>query len=43
MCEAVRAVSVERLGRLISTAGSATMAAITDQIILWLGSREKRR
>lgn len=39
MCEAVRAVSAERFGRLIGTSSSATMAAITDQLVLWLGHR----
>jgi mRNA interferase MazF len=37
MCEAVRAVSLERFGQFISTASSATVAAITDQLVLWLG------
>jgi len=37
MCEAVRAVSLERFGQLISTATSATLADITDQLVLWLG------
>jgi mRNA interferase MazF len=39
MCEAVRAVSVERFGRLIGTGSRATMTAITDQLVLWLGHR----
>jgi mRNA interferase MazF len=39
MCEGVRAVSMERFGRLISTASRATMTAITDQLVLWLGHR----
>lgn len=39
MCEAVRAVSVERFGRLVGAASPATMAAITDQLVLWLGHR----
>ena len=39
MCEAVRAVSLERFGRLISTADSPTLAAITDQLVLWLSHR----
>jgi hypothetical protein len=34
MCEAVRAVSLERFGQLISTATSATLADITDQLVL---------
>jgi mRNA interferase MazF len=37
MCEAVRAVSTQRFGRLISTATEQTAAAITDQLALWLG------
>jgi mRNA interferase MazF len=39
MCEAVRAVSLERFGQLIGTATSVTIAAITDQLVLWLGHR----
>lgn len=37
MCEAIRAVSLERFGGLISTATSLTLAAIADQVVLWLG------
>ncbi len=37
MCEAVRAVSLDRFGRHISTANSITVAAITNQLTLWLG------
>jgi mRNA interferase MazF len=37
MCEAVRAVSVDRFGRLIGTASRATMAAVTEQLVRWLG------
>ncbi|MDQ2882279.1 MAG: type II toxin-antitoxin system PemK/MazF family toxin [Actinomycetota bacterium] len=37
MCEAVRAVSLERFGRLISTANGLTVATITNQLALWLG------
>jgi mRNA interferase MazF len=37
MCEAVRAISLERFGQLISTANSITVAAITNQLALWLG------
>jgi len=40
MCEAVRAVSVERFGRLISTASHDTLNAIAQQLILWLSPRE---
>lgn len=39
MCEAVRPVSLERFGQLIGTADSPTLAAITDQLMLWLGNR----
>jgi len=39
MCEAVRAVSLERFGQLIGTADNPTLAAITDQLMLWLGNR----
>jgi mRNA interferase MazF len=39
MCEAVRAVSLERFGQLIGTANSITVTAITDQLVLWLGHR----
>jgi mRNA interferase MazF len=37
--EAVRAVSLERFGQLIGTANGVTVAAITDQLALWLGHR----
>lgn len=37
MCEAVRAVSLERFGQLISAANNDTVAAITNQLLLWLG------
>lgn len=36
MCEAIRAVSLERFGQLISTADRVTLAEITDQLVLWL-------
>jgi mRNA interferase MazF len=36
MCEAVRAVSIQRFGRMISTATDETLSAITDQLLLWL-------
>ena len=39
MCEAVRGVSLERFGQFIGTANSVTVAAITDQLALWLGHR----
>jgi mRNA interferase MazF len=39
MCEAVRAVSLERFDQLIGTANSPTLAEITDQLMLWLGHR----
>ncbi|MQA85427.1 MAG: type II toxin-antitoxin system PemK/MazF family toxin [Streptosporangiales bacterium] len=37
MCEAVRAVSTERFSRLVGTATGSTLAAIIDQLVLWLG------
>jgi len=40
MCEAVRAVSLERFGQFIGTATSATVTAITDQLVLWLDSKQ---
>jgi mRNA-degrading endonuclease toxin of MazEF toxin-antitoxin module len=36
MCEAVRAVSLQRFGRLISTATDETLSNITNQLLLWL-------
>jgi mRNA interferase MazF len=36
MCEAVRAVSIRRFGRLITTASPETVGAITRQSMLWL-------
>jgi mRNA interferase MazF len=36
MCEAVRAISVQRFGRLISTADVGTLTKITEQLMLWL-------
>jgi mRNA interferase MazF len=36
MCEAIRAVSLERFGQLISIADPATLTKITDQLALWL-------
>jgi mRNA interferase MazF len=36
MCEAVRAVSVQRFGRMIGTATDETLSAVTDQLLLWL-------
>jgi mRNA interferase MazF len=36
MCEAVRAVSVQRFGSMIGTATDETLSAITDQLLLWL-------
>jgi mRNA interferase MazF len=36
MCEAVRAVSIQRFGRIIGTATEETLSAITDQLLLWL-------
>ncbi len=40
MCEAVRAVSVERFGQLISTVGRDTLNAIAQQLVLWVCPRE---
>ncbi|MGH3923190.1 MAG: type II toxin-antitoxin system PemK/MazF family toxin [Pseudonocardiaceae bacterium] len=39
MCEAIRAVSLERFGQLISTANRVTLATITSQLVLWLSHR----
>lgn len=36
MCEAVRSVSLQRLGRLIGTADSATTAAVVRQVGRWI-------
>ncbi|MDR7302956.1 type II toxin-antitoxin system PemK/MazF family toxin [Haloactinomyces albus] len=36
MCEAARALSTQRFGRLIGTATEQTTGAITDQLALWL-------
>ena len=36
MCEAARAVSIQRFGRLISTATDETLAKVTEQLTLWL-------
>lgn len=36
MCEALRAASTHRFGRLVGTATRATLTAIADQIWLWL-------
>lgn len=40
MREAVRAVSTQRFGELISTATDDTLSKITEQLTLWLGSRD---
>ncbi|WP_416210448.1 type II toxin-antitoxin system PemK/MazF family toxin [Frankia sp. Cas8] len=37
MCEAVRAVSTQRFGRLLATADEQTTSAIARQITRWLG------
>ena len=42
MCEAVRAVSAERFGRLIGTASDLTMTAIGAQLMLWLDRGARR-
>lgn len=39
MCEAVRAVSTHRFGRLISTATPPTTQAVIRQITKWLGTQ----
>ena len=39
MCEAVRAVSVERFGRLVGATSERTLGAITDLLVRWLGRR----
>lgn len=39
MCEAARALSTRRFGRLIGTATEQTVDAITDQLALWLDCR----
>lgn len=36
MCEAMRAVSTQRFGQLISTATEETINAVTEQVTLWL-------
>lgn len=36
MCEAVRAVSTQRFGQLISTATEQTLDEVTEQLGLWL-------
>jgi mRNA interferase MazF len=38
MCEAVRAVTTQRFGPLISTATEETLTRITDQLSLWISS-----
>jgi mRNA interferase MazF len=39
MCEAVRAVSTQRFGRLISTATDETVNKVTEQVTLWLSGQ----
>jgi mRNA-degrading endonuclease toxin of MazEF toxin-antitoxin module len=36
MCEAVRAISTRRFGRMIGTATNETLDRITGQLMLWL-------
>ncbi|MHB8341164.1 MAG: type II toxin-antitoxin system PemK/MazF family toxin [Mycobacteriales bacterium] len=36
MCEAVRAVSIQRFGTLIGTATDETLSNVTGQLMLWL-------
>jgi mRNA interferase MazF len=43
MCEAVRAVSNQRFGRLIGTATDDTLCGITDQLLLWLAPEASRQ
>jgi mRNA interferase MazF len=43
MCEAVRAVSIQRFGRIIGTATDETLRAITDQLLLWLAPEASGR
>lgn len=38
MCEAVRAVTTHRFGRLISSASEQTLATITGQLSLWINN-----
>jgi mRNA interferase MazF len=38
MCEAVRAVSTQRFGNLISTADIATTDAVLRQVSMWIGA-----
>ncbi len=38
MCEAVRAVSMQRFGLLISTAATMTLGQVIEQLTLWLAS-----
>lgn len=40
MCEAVRAVSTRRFGRLIGAATSDTLTVIVRQLGLWFGLRQ---
>jgi mRNA interferase MazF len=40
MCEAVRTVSTQRFGRLISTATDKTLAEIAEQLSLWMSASE---
>lgn len=40
MCEAVRAVSTQRFGQLVSTAAEETLSAITEQVTLWLSGSD---
>jgi len=39
MCEAARAVSTQRFGRLVGAASAATLEAVTRQLALWLDHR----
>lgn len=36
MCEAVRAVSIQRFGRLVGSAADGTLDQVAEQLMLWL-------
>lgn len=42
MCEALRTVSLQRFGQLISTAAEDTLAKVTEQLLLWLAPEPPR-
>ncbi|HUC13149.1 MAG TPA: type II toxin-antitoxin system PemK/MazF family toxin [Acidimicrobiales bacterium] len=43
MCEAVRAVSIQRFGRMTSTATHEALSGINDQLLLWLAPEASRQ